>query len=130
MTNFEMVKEWHKTFGVPIGFVPQPLAHHRQELRFELISEEFKEYRKAASRGDVVKMADGLTDILYVTYGAMVEHGFPANHLFTAVQRSNMSKLDDDGKPIYRKSDQKVLKGPNFEEPNFDVVLRMAGWCG
>ena len=130
MTNFEMVKEWHKTFGVPIGFSPQPLLHHRQQLRISLIKEEFKEYRKAVRAGDVVGAADGIADLLYVTYGAAVEHGFPADALFKEVQRSNMSKLGADGKPIYRDSDKKVLKGPNFSLPNFDDVLRAAGWNG
>lgn len=124
MTNFEMVKEWHTAFGVPVAEKPTHLTDERYKLRLELIAEEAAEYAVAIREGDLVEMADALTDLLYVTYGAMIEHGFPADDLFVEVQRSNMSKLGSDGKPICRE-DGKVLKGPDFSMPDIAGVL---GW--
>lgn len=122
MTNFEMVKEWHKKFGVPVGEHPQHIPNERFNLRVDLLWEELDEYQCAVNEGNLVEAADALADILYVTYGAMVEHGFPADELFAEVQRSNMSKLGADGKPILRE-DGKILKGPNFFVPDIQRVL-------
>ena len=122
MTNFEMVADWHRHFGVPVGESPQMLTPARHKLRVELIREEFEEYTDAVATGDLVGAADALVDLLYVTYGAMVEHGFPADTLFAEVQRSNMSKLGADGLPILR-DDGKILKGPGFELPNLAAIL-------
>jgi predicted HAD superfamily Cof-like phosphohydrolase len=123
VSNFEQVRAWHLAFGVPVGSAPQLLDTDRQTLRFSLIDEEFQEYRDAIADGNLTEAADALVDLLYVTYGAMVEHGFPADRLFVEVQRSNMSKLGADGEPVLR-DDGKILKGPGFFLPDIDGVLR------
>ena len=92
-------------------------------LRLDLIQEEVDELQVALERKDIVEIADALTDILYVTYGAGHAFGIPLNECFEEVHRSNMSKLGIDGKPIYRE-DRKVLKGPNFFHPQLADLLR------
>lgn len=110
--------------SIPIGSSPQLLTPDRQVLREGLIEEEFQEYRDAVKVEDLVEAVDGLIDLLYVTYGALVEHGVNADKCFAEVQRSNMTKLDGDGKPIWRE-DGKLLKGPFFESPNLiDILTR------
>ena len=96
-----------------------------KELRCALIEEEAAEFRAALDADDIVEVADAIADLLYVVYGAALTFGIPVREVFTEVHRSNMTKLDDDGEPMYR-SDGKVLKGPNFSPPNLRPILDAA----
>jgi predicted HAD superfamily Cof-like phosphohydrolase len=122
ISNYDRVLLFHDAFGHPVGSEPTLVDDDVQELRYSLIQEELDEYRYAIEHEDIVGIADALTDLLYVTYGALICHGMPADDLFEEVHRSNMTKLGEDGKPIYRE-DGKVLKGPNFELPNLHRIL-------
>jgi predicted HAD superfamily Cof-like phosphohydrolase len=122
VTNFGKVREFHETFNVPNAPKPTLSTKEIQDLRVELIDEEFKELKDALEAGDIVEVADALTDILYVVYGAGLAFGIPLDECFEEVQRSNMSKLGEDGKPIYRE-DGKVLKGPNYFRPNLKRII-------
>ena len=121
-TNFEMVGEFMNTFGQEVKTDPDWPDENTQKLRLELIAEELEEMWDAIENKDLVGVADALTDILYVTYGAGHAFGIDLDKCFAEVQRSNMSKLDEDGKPIYR-DDGKVLKGPNYSEPDLKNIL-------
>jgi len=117
MTNFDMVEQFMETFGQEVKTKPEFPDNDTIALRLELIEEEVRELREAIGNADIVEVADALTDILYVTYGAGHAFGINLDKCFEEVQASNMSKLGKDGKPIYRE-DGKVLKGPDFFEPN------------
>jgi len=117
MSNFEDVKKFMKTFGQPVRTEPQFPDEKTVKLRFDLINEELKELEQAMSEKDLKEIADALTDILYVTYGAGCAYGIDLDKCFKEVQRANMSKLGKDGKPIYNESG-KVMKGPNYTAPN------------
>lgn len=121
-TNFEKVGDFMATFGQECREEPSFPDAKTQALRYELIREELEELKDAIDAGDLVEIADALTDILYVTYGAGHAFGIALDNTFDEVQRSNMSKLGEDGKPIYRE-DGKVLKGPGYFPPN--IVLYM-----
>lgn len=123
-TNNVMVKEFMETFGQEVKTSPEFPNAETVELRIELIAEELEELWDACNQKDVVAVADALTDILYVTYGAGHAFGINLDDCFAEVQRSNMSKLGEDGKPIYR-DDGKVLKGPNYSEPDLKSVLHL-----
>jgi predicted HAD superfamily Cof-like phosphohydrolase len=123
-TNNVMVKEFMETFGQEVKTSPEFPNAETVELRIELIAEELEELWDACNQKDVVAVADALTDILYVTYGAGHAFGINLDDCFAEVQRSNMSKLGEDGKPIYRE-DGKVLKGPNYSEPDLKSVLHL-----
>lgn len=123
-TNNTMVKEFMETFGQEVKTSPEFPNAETVELRIELIAEELEELWDACNQKDVVAVADALTDILYVTYGAGHAFGINLDDCFAEVQRSNMSKLGEDGKPIYRE-DGKVLKGPNYSEPDLKSVLHL-----
>ena len=124
MTNFEAVGEFMNTFGQEVKTEPDWPDENTQKLRLELIAEELEEMWDAIENKDLVGVADALTDILYVTYGAGHAFGINLDQCFKEVQRSNMSKLGEDGKPIYR-DDGKVLKGPNYFEPDLKSVLQL-----
>ena len=124
MTNFESVGQFMETFGQEIKTKPEIPNAETVELRIELISEELEELWDACKDKDIVSIADALTDILYVTYGAGHAFGIDLDKCFAEVQRSNMSKLDEDGKPIYRE-DGKVMKGPNYSEPDLKKTLHL-----
>ena len=124
MTNFTDVGTFMKTFGQEVKTVPEFPDKDTIELRIELIGEELNEFWDACDQKDIVAAADALTDILYVTYGAAHAFGIDVDACFAEVQRSNMSKLGEDGKPIYRE-DGKVLKGPNYSEPDLKSVLQI-----
>lgn len=117
MTNFDMVEQFMETFGQEVKTKPEFPDNDTIALRLELIEEEVRELRDAIGNADMTEVADALTDILYVTYGAGHAFGINLDKCFEEVQASNMSKLGKDGKPIYRE-DGKVLKGPDFFEPN------------
>ena len=117
MTNFERVKKFMETFGQEIrekaGFPNEKIT----SLRYDLIKEELDELKEAMENKDIKEVADALTDILYVTYGAGHAFGVDLDKCFEEVQNSNMSKLDSDGKPIYNEKG-KVMKGPNYFKPD------------
>ena len=117
MTNFLKVKEFMKTFGQEVLESPKFPNKKIIQLRINLIKEELNELEEAVENDDLLEVADALTDILYVTYGAGHAFGINLDGCFEEVQRSNMSKLDKDGNPIYN-DHGKVLKGPNYFEPN------------
>jgi predicted HAD superfamily Cof-like phosphohydrolase len=121
-TNFELVEDFMLAFGQRVATTPQLVDRAVAELRVSLIEEELDELREAVADNDLVGIADALTDILYVTYGAGLAYGIDLDECFLEVHESNMSKLGDDGKPIYRE-DGKVLKGPNYFEPDLGAVL-------
>ena len=117
MTNFESVKKFMETFGQEIKEKAEFPDKKITELRFDLIQEELEELKDAIEKKDIREVADALTDILYVTYGAGHAFGINLDKCFQEVQNSNMSKLGQDGKPIYNEKG-KVLKGPNYFKPN------------
>jgi len=117
MSNFEDVKIFMKTFGQKIITKPQFPDKKTIKLRFDLIQEELDEFEEAVKKKDLKEVADALTDILYVTYGAGCAFGIDLDKCFKEVQRANMSKLGGDGKPIYNDKG-KVMKGPNYLAPN------------
>ena len=117
MSNFEDVKTFMKTFGQMIRAKPQFPDDKTMQLRFDLIKEELNELEQAMKTKDLKEVADALTDILYVTYGAGCAYGIDLDKCFQEVQRANMSKLGKDGKPIYNEKG-KVMKGPDYLEPN------------
>ncbi|MDE0600075.1 MAG: nucleoside triphosphate pyrophosphohydrolase family protein, partial [Dokdonia donghaensis] len=100
------------------------LSKAKNELRYNLMKEENEEYLEAANNGDLVEVADALGDMLYILCGTIIEHGMQdkIEEVFNEIQRSNMSKLGEDGKPIYR-ADGKVLKGPNYFKPDIASIL-------
>ena len=117
MSNFEDVKKFMKTFGQKIITKPQFPDEKTMNLRFDLIKEELNELEQAMKEKDLKEIADALTDILYFAYGAGCAYGIDLDKCFKEVQRANMSKLGEDGKPIYNDKG-KVMKGPNYSEPN------------
>lgn len=124
MTNSDKVKHFMETFGQEVRKTPSFPSETIQQLRLKLIAEEFSELKEAVAQQDIVEIADALTDILYVTYGAAHAYGIPIDKCFDEVQRSNMSKLGTDGKPVYRE-DGKVTKGPNYSPPDLKSVLHL-----
>lgn len=134
MTDFEkplpsaqgLVLEFHRTYGLAIRETPQ-FDIPEKEMRMSLIAEEVEELQEAYDEGDLVGMADAWADLIYVVYGAAMTHGVNLDEVLTEVQRSNLSKLGEDGKPIYRE-DGKVLKGPFFSEPDIPSVLEAQGF--
>ena len=122
MTNAEKVKEFMEAFGQEVKGSPELVDHKIAMLRLGLILEEYKELEEAQNEEDLVGIADALSDILYVVYGAAHAFGIPIDKCFEEVHNSNMSKLGADGKPIFR-ADGKVLKGPDFYEPKLKGIL-------
>lgn len=123
--RIEAVTEFHTAFGLGIKNTPTAnLGKAKNKLRFELMKEENEEYLEAAEDNDLVEVADALGDMLYILCGTIIEHGMQdkITEVFEEIQRSNMSKLGADGKPIYRE-DGKVLKGPNYFKPNIVEIL-------
>ena len=117
MSNFESVKKFMKTFGQEVKEKAEFPTDKITSLRYDLIQEELDELKEAIDNKDIKEVADALTDILYVTYGAGHAFGINLDKCFAEVQNSNMSKLGDDGKPIYNEKG-KVLKGPNYFKPD------------
>tara|TARA_B100001996_G_scaffold121722_1_gene92012 strand:- start:573 stop:944 length:372 start_codon:yes stop_codon:yes gene_type:complete len=117
MTNFEKVRLFMKTFGQEVKTNPSLSTKKINDLRVSLINEELDEFREAINNNNIKEVADALTDILYVTYGAGHAFGIDLDKCFEEVQRSNMSKLGKDGKPIYNEHG-KVMKGPDYFKPD------------
>ena len=122
MTNFEKVKTFMETFGQEVKSKPSFSSEKINDLRYNLIKEELDELKQAIDGKDLLEVADALTDILYVTYGAGYAYGINLDKCFKEVQRANMSKLGKDGKPIYNEKG-KVMKGPNYLEPNLKQFI-------
>tara|TARA_B110000967_G_C18700420_1_gene467526 strand:+ start:45 stop:419 length:375 start_codon:yes stop_codon:yes gene_type:complete len=122
MTNFDKVKNFMKTFDQEVKKTPSFSTDKINKLRYDLIKEELDELKVAMVNNDLLEVADALTDILYVTYGAGHAFGIDLDKCFEEVQSSNMSKLDENGKPIYNESG-KVMKGPNYFKPNLSKYL-------
>ena len=122
MSNFQSVKKFMLTFGQEVKEKAEFPEDKITSLRFDLIQEELDELKDAISKKDIKEVADALTDILYVTYGAGHAFGIDLDKCFEEVQNSNMSKLGEDGRPIYNEKG-KVMKGPNYFEPNLSKFL-------
>ena len=122
MTNFQKVKNFMETFGQEVKSRPSFSSDKINILRYNLIKEELDEFKQALDNNDLLEVADALTDILYVTYGAGHAFGINLDACFEEVQNSNMSKLDENGKPIYNESG-KVMKGPNYFKPDFSKFM-------
>ena len=122
MSNFESVKIFMQTFGQEVKNKPEYPNEKIVKLRYDLIDEELKELKEAIEKKSITDVADALTDILYVTYGAGHAFGINLDKCFEEVQNSNMSKLGEDGKPIYNDKG-KVMKGPNYFEPNLNKFV-------
>lgn len=121
-TNFELVGDFMEAFGQDVLNEPEWPTFSTRELRLELIREEYEELEEAIENKDMIGVADALTDLLYVVYGAGHAFGIDLDTCFDEVHSSNMSKLGENGRPLYRE-DGKVLKGPNYFEPNLYFVL-------
>ena len=123
MTNFEKVASFMKTFGQEVKTKSGLSTEKINKLRVSLINEELEEFKEAIKNNDIKEVADALTDILYVTYGAGHAFGINLDKCFEEVQKSNMSKLGDDGNPIYNESG-KVMKGPKYFKPNLKKFIK------
>jgi predicted HAD superfamily Cof-like phosphohydrolase len=124
MSNFNKVKTFMNTYGQDVKEKAEFPENKIVQLRIDLIEEELNELKEAIKNKDIVEVADALTDILYVTYGAGHSFGLNLDECFDEVQRSNMSKLGEDGKPIYNDSG-KVMKGPNYFAPNLKKIVNL-----
>ena len=122
MSNFNKVGTFMKTFGQEVKTKPSFSSDKINKLRIDLIKEELDELQEAMKNNDLLEVADALTDILYVTYGAGHAFGIDLNKCFEEVQNSNMSKLGENGEPIYNESG-KVMKGPNFFKPDLSKFV-------
>ena len=120
------VKEFHVAFKIGHSEYPvADLGEDKKMLRYNLMKEENEEYLEAVQNNDLIEIADALGDMMYILCGTIIEHGLQhkIEEVFDEIQRSNMSKLGENGKPIYRE-DGKVLKGPNYFKPNFEAILK------
>jgi predicted HAD superfamily Cof-like phosphohydrolase len=122
MSNFNKVGIFMKTFGQEVKNKPSFSSDKINKLRIDLIKEELEELAEAVNNNDLLEVADALTDILYVTYGAGHAFGIDLDKCFDEVQKSNMSKLDENAKPIYNEAG-KVMKGPNYFKPNLSKFV-------
>jgi len=123
--KLKAVEIFHNAFGITNRETPIAFTNEKEiKLRFDLMAEENQEYLEAAKNNDLVEVADALGDMLYILCGTMLSHGMQdkMEAIFNEIQRSNMSKLGADGKPIYRE-DGKVMKGPNYFKPNIKEIL-------
>ena len=124
--QLKAVRLFHETYGLGVSEeMKADLGTLKNELRYNLMKEENEEYLEAVQNNDIVEVADALGDMLYILCGTILEHGLQhkIEEVFDEIQRSNMSKLGEDGKPIYRE-DGKVMKGPNYFKPNFEKILK------
>jgi predicted HAD superfamily Cof-like phosphohydrolase len=124
--QLKAVRLFHETYGLGVSEeMKADLGTLKNELRYNLMKEENEEYLEAVQNNDIIEIADALGDMLYILCGTILEHGLQhkIEEVFDEIQRSNMSKLGEDGKPIYRE-DGKVMKGPNYFKPNFEKILK------
>lgn len=124
--ELKSVEKFHTAFGLGVAKNPTALLDEKKlKLRFDLLAEENEEYLEAAMKNDLVEVADALGDLLYILCGTILEHGmqYKIEEVFNEIQRSNMSKLGQNGLPIYRE-DGKVLKGPNYFKPDIAKILQ------
>ena len=124
--QLKAVRIFHETYGLGVSEeMKADLGTLKNELRFNLMKEENEEYLEAVQNNDIVEIANALGDMLYILCGTILEHGLQhkIEEVFDEIQRSNMSKLGEDGKPIYRE-DGKVMKGPNYFKPDFEKILK------
>lgn len=124
-SKIKAVELFHNSFGLGVSQEPKAdLGAEKNQLRFNLMDEENREYLEAANSGDLVEVADALGDMLYILCGTILEHGmqYKIEEVFEEIQKSNMSKLGVDGRPIYRE-DGKVLKGPNYFKPDIQAIM-------
>lgn len=121
-TNFEMVKNFQQTFGANVSEIPVLPSASERELRKSLLTEEFNEYLEGEHNNDIVEISDALGDIMYILYGTAISYGIPIDEIFTEIHASNMSKLDENGKPIYRE-DGKVLKSSMYFKPDIKKII-------
>lgn len=120
------VKKFHETYKIGYSQIPKAsLGIEKNVLRFNLMKEENEEYLQAVQEDNLIEIADALGDMLYILCGTIIEHGLQdkIEAVFDEIQRSNMSKLGENGEPIYRE-DGKVIKGPNYFKPNFEAILK------
>ena len=122
MSNFNKVGTFMKTFGQEVKITPSFSSDKINKLRIDLIKEELEELKEAMDNNDLLEVADALTDILYVTYGAGHAFGIDLDKCFDEVQNSNMSKLGENGEPIYNETG-KVMKGPNYFKPDLSKFI-------
>ena len=122
VTPFELVGDFMEVFGQEVNCEPTLRDRDTQDLRVDLIAEELEELEIALANKDIIEVGDALTDLLYVVYGAGHAFGIDLDECFIEVHESNMSKLDEDGRPIYRE-DGKVMKGPNYFSPNLRAII-------
>ncbi len=123
--QLDAVKEFHTVYKLGFNELPtSAITESKKTLRYELMKEENEEYYEAVKNNDLIEIADALGDMMYILCGTIIEHGLQEKieAVFDEIQRSNMSKLDENGKPIYRE-DGKVMKGPNYFKPNFGKIL-------
>lgn len=123
--QLQAVTEFHTAFALGYSDFPRAdLGESKNRLRFNLMKEENEEYLEAVTKNDLVEIADALGDMLYILCGTIIEHGLQhkIEEVFDEIQRSNMSKLGEDGQPIFRE-DGKVMKGPNYFKPDFSKIL-------
>ena len=123
-SQFNKVKEWCEATDITVAEQPTNISQDRYRLRFNLMAEENVEYLEACTAGDTVEIADALGDMLYILLGTILEHGMQDHivRVFNEIHRSNMSKMDDEGKPI-RREDGKILKGPKYFRPNIKKII-------
>lgn len=124
MTNFQLVRQFHQAFGHAVAKHLRIPTKDSMALRVKLIEEELAELKVCMRQKDIIGMADAYSDLLYVVYGGGLEMGADLDACFAEVHRSNMTKLGEDGQPIYRE-DGKILKGPNYQPPDLKRVLGM-----
>lgn len=125
-TTLEQVQEFHETYGLPVKDAPDLTCEQTNKLRINLIAEELEELQDALADGDIVEVLDALTDLQYVLDGAYLSFGLHdvKEAAFDEVHRSNMSKLGEDGQPIRRPEDGKVMKGPNYFKPDIAQFIK------
>lgn len=123
-TEIEMVKDFHNAYGHPVADSPKYISSQRCLMRHNILSEEVNELLTAMVNKDLVEVADGIADCLYILFGTAIEFGVAdkMEAVFHEVHQSNMSKLGEDGKPIYRE-DGKIMKGPNYRKPNINSII-------
>ncbi|WP_324192717.1 nucleoside triphosphate pyrophosphohydrolase family protein [Nocardia transvalensis] len=129
MSRARTVAEFHKAFEHPVNTRVDFPDEATEKLRIKLLREEFREYRDAVAAGDMVEIADALADMAVIIEGTALAYGIPLEAAFREVMWSNMTKLGENGRPIYRR-DGKIAKGPAYQPPDIETVLRLHGWEG